>query len=67
MTEGALVTLQDVRRARMCASGTRAFLKRHGLDWDEFRHRGLPVEVIEATGDAMALSVVEEVRNGRRK
>ena len=46
----------------MCSRGARAFFQRHGLDWEKFRHEGLPAEVIEATGDAMALQVVEVAR-----
>ena len=46
----------------MCSKGTRAFFMRHNLDWQTFLEKGLPVEVIEATGDGMALKVVEVAR-----
>lgn len=42
-----------------CAGGARAFFARHGLDWETFRHHGLPAEAFEATGDALALALVD--------
>lgn len=64
--EPVIVTMRDVRAVRMCSGGAREFFKRHDLDWNTFLKEGLPAEVIEATGDAMALQVVEVAR-GRRK
>jgi hypothetical protein len=60
-----IVTMQDIRAARMCSGGTRAFFTRHGLDWSDFLKNGIPAERLAATGDAMALRVVEVAR-GRR-
>jgi hypothetical protein len=60
-----IVTMVHVRRAHQCSAGARSFFKRHELDWQTFLDEGLPAEVIEATGDAMALRVVEVAR-GRR-
>jgi hypothetical protein len=57
-----IVTMQHVRKAKMCSRGARAFFARHGLDWAEFRRVGLPASVIEATGDAMAIKVCEVAR-----
>jgi hypothetical protein len=57
--------MEHVRAARMCSRGARAFFERHGLDWQRFLAEGLPAEQIEATGDAMALKVVEVAR-GRK-
>lgn len=59
------ITMEHVRAARMCSRGARAFFERHGLDWQRFLAEGLPAEQIEATGDAMALKVVEVAR-GRK-
>lgn len=61
-----LVTMEDVRIAKMCSRGAREFFKRHNLDWDRFLKEGLPVEMIEATGDAMAIKVAEVAR-GRKQ
>jgi len=35
---------------------------RHGFDWHRFLAVGVPIEQIEATGDAMALKVAAEAR-----
>ena len=65
MKESVTVRMEHVRIARMCSKGARAFFLRHNLDWEKFRKEGLQSEVLEATGDAMALQVVEVAR-GRR-
>lgn len=65
MSDTVLVKMEHVRAAKMCSRGARAFFVRHGLDWERFLRDGLPVEQIEATGDAMALQVVEVAR-GRK-
>lgn len=62
MSGPVIVTMQDIRAAGMCRRGTKAFFDRHGLDWDEFRRGGVPAEVLEATGDAMAIRVAEVAR-----
>lgn len=65
MSEQVLVKMEHVRAARMCSRGARTFFERHGLDWQKFLKDGLPAETLEATGDAMALQVVEVAR-GRK-
>lgn len=62
MSSGVIVTMRDVRAAQQCSRGARAFFKRHDLDWQRFLDEGLPIEDIEATGDAMALKVAEIAR-----
>jgi len=57
-----IVTMRDVRAARMCSRGARAFFIRYGLDWDDFLKNGINSEKLEATGDAMAKRVVEVAR-----
>jgi hypothetical protein len=57
-----LITMRHVRQAGMCSKGARMFFRRHGLDWATFVRQGLPAEKIAATGDAMALKVVEVAR-----
>lgn len=61
-----MVTMKDIRAANMCGRGTRNFFKRHGMDWQRFAKEGLPEEDFIATGDAMAMQVVEVAR-GRQK
>lgn len=66
MTEqsGVIVTMKHIRLARMCGPGTRNFFKKHNMDWHKFAREGLPEEDFIATGDAMAMQVVEVARGG---
>lgn len=57
-----IITYQHVRQMRYCAKGTRAFFERHGLDWSQFLKVGLPEELILATGDTMAIKLVQQVK-----
>ena len=63
--ESVLVKMTHVRQCKMCSRGARTFFERHGLDWQEFIENGMPSEIIEKTGDAMALQVVKVAKNGR--
>ena len=60
------ITMRDVRAAGMCSRGARLFLIRHGFEWSAFLRSGISSEFLIATGDAMALHVVEvaSVRKG---
>lgn len=51
-----------------CARGSRRWAEHLGLDWSSFVLNGIPASVLEATGDGMALKLVEYVRslNGQR-
>lgn len=62
-----IITMRDVRAAKMCSRGARLFFKRYGLDWSQFIASGVESSVIEETGDAMGLKVVEVAleRRGR--
>ena len=60
-----IVTLTDMRSLGYCTRGARAWFQRHGIDWRQFRHTGLPSHVLEATGDAMAIKLCKWVRDGR--
>lgn len=59
------VRMVHVREAKMCSNGAREFCKVHNLDWQEFLREGIDVNIIEATGDAMALEVAKVAKNGR--
>jgi len=54
--------MRHIRACRICAGGAREWWKRHGLDWNDFLVHGIPVELLEATGDPFALKVVNKVR-----
>ncbi len=64
-----IVTIAHVRsvpglskRAGFCARGGRAWFARHGLDWTQFVRNGIDAEVLLATGDGLALAVVDHAR-----
>ena len=57
-----VVTVQDLRAARLCFQGSRPWLVRHGLSWQEFLANGIEAETLEATGDALALRVIARAR-----
>lgn len=65
MRDSVKVRMIHIRNACMCSSGARKFFKKHNLDWQKFLNEGLDSEIIEATEDPMALSVVEAAKNGR--
>jgi hypothetical protein len=66
-----LVLHRHMRELGYCNRGARAFFARHGLDWRAFLDGGIEDDLLVATGDAMALKVVERARaegsfNGRK-
>ena len=60
------IYMSDLRKAKMCARGSRAFFLSQGWDWQEFLKNGIELEVVKASKDAMALQVVEVAGNGRK-
>ncbi|MFV9461940.1 hypothetical protein ACNUIY_08955 [Pseudomonas aeruginosa] len=50
-------TRQGYRHGR-----AREFFKRHGLDWMAFLQDGIDADLLIATGDALALKLVEHAR-----
>lgn len=48
----------SVRRG-FCRDHSRNWFRAHGLDWREFVLRGIEAEQLTATGDALALAVVD--------
>jgi hypothetical protein len=71
-----MVTLEHLSTVRgfssrpgFCRGKSRAWFKRHGLDWHAFRHGGLPASEFLSTGCALAKALVEhaqEVERGRK-
>jgi hypothetical protein len=59
------IYMSDIRNAKMCARGTRAFFMLHGLDFQDFIKNGIDAEIILSTQDAMAIQVVE-LKYGRK-
>lgn len=60
------IYMSDIRKAKMCSGGTRAFFLRQGWDWQDFLENGRDAQDFINTKDAMALQVVEVARNGKK-
>lgn len=62
--------IHHIRAANLCMGGARAWFAKHNLSWSDFLENGLPVEQVEALGDAMGHRVAEAARkeadHGRR-
>ena len=58
--------MSDIRKAKMCSAGARAFFLRQGWDWQDFLKNGRDAQDFINTKDAMALQVVEVARNGKK-
>lgn len=64
----AKITLADARSLPMptgrgyCSRGLRDFGEKYGIDWEVFVHEGIEEDELLATGDAMAIRLVEFVR-----
>jgi len=61
-TQKIVVTVQDLRAARLCFQGSRPWLTRHGLSWQDFLAKGIEADVLEATGDALAKRVIAQAQ-----
>jgi hypothetical protein len=62
MSDNLIITMKDVRAAKMCSSGARAFFQKHNLDWKDFLENGITAKRVAETNDAMALRVIEVAR-----
>lgn len=62
MISGIVVRMSHVRQAKLCSRGARAWAAEHQLDFQNFLAEGLPVEELEATGDAFALKACAVAR-----
>ena len=60
------IYMSDIRKAKMCSAGARAFFLRQGWDWQDFLKNGRDAQDFIDTNDAMALQVVEVARNGKK-
>ncbi|WP_180115103.1 hypothetical protein [Acinetobacter sp. YH12140] len=60
------IYISDLRKAKMCARGSRAFFLARGWDWQDFLKNGRDAQDFINTNDAMAMQVVE-VANGRKQ
>jgi hypothetical protein len=50
------------QRGGFCRSGARRWFEQHGIDWAGFVRNGIDDATLLATGDALAVAVVEWAR-----
>jgi hypothetical protein len=60
-----IVRIEDVA-PHYCAWGIRRWFKANGLDLREFMEKGLPASVVMATGDQLAIDIVDRKINGKQ-
>ena len=60
------IYMSDLRKAKMCARGSREFFLSQGWDWQDFLKNGRDAQDFIDTKDAMALQVVEVAENGQK-
>jgi len=53
------VTITDIRKAGYCVSGAKEWFERHNLDFRDHVKNGTDAEILLATGDALAVRVIE--------
>lgn len=56
------IYMRHLRAANMCNREPRIWFARHGFSWSDFIANGIEAEKIIATGDPLALLVVEAAR-----
>jgi hypothetical protein len=60
------ITMDDIRRAGHCARGTRRWFDENGLDFRGFLKNGIAATDLAATGDGLALQVINRTLQDRR-
>jgi hypothetical protein len=57
-----IITMDEIRRAGFCASGSRRWFEQHGMDFRKIVREGITVRDLLATKDGNAQHVVDFVR-----
>jgi len=60
-----IIYSSDAKNLKYCSKGIRLFFKKYNLDYKSFLKDGIDAELLIATGDSMAIEVVENAR-GRK-
>jgi hypothetical protein len=58
-TADPIITIDNVRACGFCGLGARRWFERHGFNFRHFVKNGAPASTLLATGDALALRVVD--------
>ena len=61
------VHMRHVRQADLCASGTRAWFKHHGINYTDFLNNGVDSEVLLKLDDHFANLVVAKAKEEQLK
>ena len=56
------IHMRHLRAANMCNREPRRWFAAHGFSWSDFIQHGIPAETVAATGDPLALIVVEAAK-----
>jgi hypothetical protein len=65
VSDGLRVYMRHLRGANMCNREPRVWFKRQGFSWNDFLSHGIAASDLIATGDPLALIVVEVARKER--
>jgi folate-binding Fe-S cluster repair protein YgfZ len=57
-----VVTMEDIRDTLFCARSARPWFRLHGIDFDSFLDGKITADILLATGDGLAIQVVETAR-----
>lgn len=60
-----VITLKDVRVAKLCSAGAREWFRHHKLDWMDFLKNGIPASKLLATNDELGKKLVESTRKNK--
>lgn len=57
-----IITINHIRAYGYCAKGARTFFNNHHLSWHDFLKNGIDAELLLATGNALAIALVDDVK-----
>lgn len=57
-----IITMRDIRKAKMCSRGARKLAERHDLDWSDFLRNGIGSSELEKIDDGMVKHLLEVAR-----
>ena len=64
-SDDLIITMADIRKAKMCGPGVKEFLTKHGVSWERFIKEGIPIQELEHIDDVMLRQVIKVARDGR--